>query len=139
MTPAAAARIEQQGRAHPGVSAPVAPTSSQDGLVAPAKALRLLCMLWDGLEELHRITPDDPARRALIAAHRAALVEVASTVSDPLIDELLELRFAPLDPDATVGEIRVAQAQLFGWLNGLILADERFSASPAPTTSDVRP
>jgi Protein of unknown function (DUF2587) len=139
VTPAAAARIEQQGRAHREASAPVAPTSSQNGLVAPAKALRLLCMLWDGLEELHRITTDDPTRRALIAAHRAALVEMASTVSDRLIDELLELGFAPLEPDATVDEIRVAQAQLFGWLNGLILADERLSAPPAPTTSDVRP
>jgi hypothetical protein len=111
----------------------------QNGLVAPAKALRLLCMLWDGLEELHRITVDDAARRRLITAHRAALVEVASTLSDPLINELVDLRFAPLEPDATVDEIRVAQAQLFGWLNGLILADERFSTPPDPLTKDVRP
>jgi hypothetical protein len=96
-------------------------------------------MLWDGLEELHRITLDDAARRRLIAAHRAALVEVASTVSDPLMNELVDLRFAPLDPDATVDEIRVAQAQLFGWLNGLILADERFSTPPALPTRDLRP
>ena len=139
MTPVAAPSIDQQGRASPDVSAPVAATNGRNGLVAPAKALRLLCMLWDGLEELHRITPDDPARRALVAAHRAALVEVASTVSDPLIDELLELGFAPLDPDATVAEIRVAQAQLFGWLNGLVLSDERFSTPPDVPTRDVRP
>lgn len=136
MTPATAPRIDQTGRASPDASAPVA---GQNGLVAPDKALRLLCMLWDGLEELHRITVDDAARRGLIAAHRAALVEVASTVSDALIDELVDLRFAPLDPDATVSEIRVAEAQLFGWLNGLILADERFSTPPALTTKDVRP
>jgi hypothetical protein len=96
-------------------------------------------MLWDGLEELHQITVDDAARRGLIVAHRAALVEVASTLSDPLIDELLELGFAPLDPDATVTEVRVAQAQLFGWLNGLILSDERFSTPPPANASDVRP
>jgi Bacterial proteasome activator len=96
-------------------------------------------MLWDGLEELHRITVDDAARRDLIAAYRAGLVEVASTVSDPLINELVDLRFAPLDADATVDEIRVAQAQLFGWLNGLILSDERFSAPPDLRTRDVRP
>jgi hypothetical protein len=57
----------------------------------------------------------------------------------PLIDELVDLGFAPLDPDATVAEIRVAQAQLFGWLNGLILSDERFSTPPEPPARDVRP
>jgi hypothetical protein len=139
MTPTAAPRIDQPGRASAVASAPAAATEGQDGLVAPAKALRLLCMLWDGLEELHRIAPDDPARRALVAAHRAALVEVASTVSDTLINELVELHFAPLDADATVDEIRIAQAQLFGWLNGLILADERFATPPALSTRDLGP
>jgi hypothetical protein len=138
MTPPAVPCLDQQGRAW-DASAPVAATKGQDGLVAPAEALRLLCMLWDGLEELHRITVDDAARRDLIAAYRAGLVEVASTVSDPLINELVDLRFAPLDADATVDEIRVAQAQLFGWLNGLILSDERFSAPPDLRTRDVRP
>jgi hypothetical protein len=52
-------------------------------------------MLNEGLDELHRVTLDDPARRRLIAAHRAAPIEVASTVSDVLIDELIALRFAP--------------------------------------------
>ena len=139
MTPAAAPCADHEGEPCADAQAPAAATQGQDGLVAPAKALRLLCMLWDGLEELHRITLDDEARRRLIAAHRAALVEVASTVSDPLINELVDLRFAPMDPDATVDEIRVAQAQLFGWLNGLILADERFSTPPALTTRDLRP
>jgi hypothetical protein len=96
-------------------------------------------MLCDGVDELHRITVDGAARRGFIAAHRAALVEVASTVSDPLINELVDLRFAPLEPDATVDEIRVAQAQLLGWLNGLILSDERFSTPPDLLTRDVRP
>ena len=139
MTPAAAPCVDHEGSPCADAQASAAATNGQDGLVAPAKALRLLCMLWDGLEELHRTTLDDATRRGLIAAHRAALVEVASTLSDPLINELVDLRFAPLDPDATVDEIRVAQAQLFGWLNGLILADERFSTPATPPTRDLRP
>jgi hypothetical protein len=131
--------MDRDGDPSADTPAPVAAMESRNGLVAPAKALRLLCMLWDGLEELHRITVDDAARRGLIAAHRAALIEVASTLSDPLINELVDLRFTPLDPDATVDEIRVAQAQLFGWLNGLILSDQRFSAPTDLPTRDVRP
>lgn len=103
-------------------------------LVAPAKAVRLLGTLSDGLSELHEVTLDDAARGRVIAAHRAALIEVASAVSDPLIDELLALRFHPLDGDATPDEIRVAHAQLAGWVNGLILAEATFGE---PVTIDA--
>jgi hypothetical protein len=65
---------------------------------------------------------DDAARRRLIAAHRAALIDVASTVSDALIGELVKLGVEPLSQDASIDQIKVAQAQLFGWINGVILA-----------------
>jgi hypothetical protein len=59
----------------------------------------------------------------LIAAHRAALIEVASTLSDPLIEELVELGVHPLDEDAGLDELKVAQAQLLGWVEGAVLAE----------------
>jgi hypothetical protein len=40
--------------------------------------------------------------------HRAALIEVACTVSDALIEELVALRAEPLDQDATADRIKVA-------------------------------
>jgi len=106
----------------------IASTGDRDGppsagLVAPAKAVRLLRALGAAVDELDSVDLDDGARHRLIAAHRAALVEVASTVSDALIDELIRLRVAPLDEDASVDELRVAQAQLLGWVNGAVLAE----------------
>jgi Protein of unknown function (DUF2587) len=101
--------------------------------------MRLLGMLSDGFDELHRVTLDDSARRSLIAAHRAALIEVASTVSDVLIDELVALRFTPLGRDATVDEVRVAQAQLLGWINGLILAEATFATAGTASGEGARP
>ena len=91
--------------------------------MAPAKAFRLLQALGAAVDELNRVDLDDAARHRLIAAHRAALIEVASTVSDALIDELIRLRVQQLDDDASVDELKVAQAQLLGWVNGVVLAE----------------
>jgi hypothetical protein len=106
----------------------------EPGLVAPAKAVRLLSTLKGTLDELHRIPIDETTRLSLIASHQAALTEVASTVSDVLIDELVRLHMAPLEDDATADQIRVAQAQLLGWVIGLIQSGGLVDALPLPTT-----
>jgi hypothetical protein len=112
-----------------------APSNSVSQVIVPAKVVRLLGALSMGLEELNRVNLDDAARRGLIAAQRAVLIEVASTVPEALVDELVALRFAPLDHDATVDEIKVAQAQLLGWVNGVILAVANFGT---PALNDAQ-
>ena len=99
-----------------------------DDLVSSVKAVRLLGTLRAGLDEMNRVDLDQSARRRLIATYRAALVEVASTVSDALIDELVRLGVGPLRQDASLAQIKVAQAQLLGWLNGVILAKAALGA-----------
>ena len=42
---------------------------------------------------------------------------------DALIEELVALRVEPLDQDASIAQIKVAKAQLLGWVNGLILSE----------------
>jgi hypothetical protein len=111
----------------PRCQEPAAPTATAGEVVAPAKTLRLLGALDAGLDELNRVGLDDAARGRVITAHRAALIEVASTVSDALIDELVRLRVAPLDQEASVDQIKVAQAQLLGWVSGLVLAEANVS------------
>jgi Bacterial proteasome activator len=113
----------EDGSSGPDAAAPAAPPVAGGELVAPAKAMRLLGALTDGLDELRRVNLDDAARGRVITTHRAALIEVASTVSDALIDEMVALRFEPLDGGATIDKIKVAQAQVVGWVNGLILAE----------------
>jgi Protein of unknown function (DUF2587) len=123
-------------RSSPGAAVPGRPGVAGGELIAPAKAMRLLGALSDGL--------DEAARGRAIAAHRAALIEVASSVSDPLISELVDLPFQPLDRAATVDEIKVAQAQLVGWVNGLILAEGNLGPpllidASEHRSSDLRP
>jgi Protein of unknown function (DUF2587) len=129
----------EDGSAGPEPAARAAPGVAGCRLVAPAKAMRLLGALSDGLDELHRVNLDDAARSRVIATHRAALIEVASTVSDALMDEMVALRFEPLDGEATVDEIKVAEAQLVGWANGLILAEANLGTPTVVDLSSVTP
>jgi len=86
-------------------------------VLAPGKVLRLGAMVDAIVDEL-RASPLDEATRAQIRRlYRDALVEVGSTLSDPLLEELAGLQSAPaLGSDA---ELRIVVAQLAGWLHGL--------------------
>lgn len=128
--------IDPDGAEHPDT---VGDLGLEVGLVAPAKAVRLLSTLKDTLDELHRVPMDETTRRSMIASHQAALTEVASTVSDVLIDELVRLHIAPLDDDATAAQIRVAQAQLLGWVVGLIQSGGAVDAPPLPSAPSDTP
>ena len=94
-----------------------------DHLVAPAKAIRVLGALRRGLDELEEVDLDGEARRRVAAAQRAALIEAASAVSDALLREMVALHVEPPSPAATLDQLRVGQAQLLGWLNGVVLAE----------------
>ncbi|HET6954194.1 MAG TPA: proteasome activator [Acidimicrobiales bacterium] len=109
--------------AEPAAPAPPPGSTGAGRLVAPVKAVRVLGALRRVLEEINRVDLDDAARRRVIEAHRAMLIEVASTVSDGLIDEMVALHIEPLDPEATRDQLEVAQAQLIGWVDGMMFAE----------------
>lgn len=100
-----------------------AQVAATDHLVVPTKAIRVLGALRRGLVELEHVDLDDAGRRRVAAAQRAALIEAASAVSEALIGEMVALHVEPPSPAATLDELRVGQAQLLGWLNGLVLAE----------------
>jgi hypothetical protein len=85
-----------RGRRGPADRQRLGRTRPAADLVAPAKAIRLLEALSAVLHELNRVHLDDAARRHVVAAYRPALIEVASTVSDAVIDELVALCVEPL-------------------------------------------
>jgi hypothetical protein len=103
---------------------------SADGLVSPVKVLRLSGLLEGLLDELDRAPVDEAARRSLVASYRAVLIEVASTVSEALVDEMERLHIAPLQRDATTEQIRLAEAQLLGWVKGLVASGGIASGGP---------
>jgi proteasome activator-like protein len=96
-----------------------APDPAEDLLVELPKITRLRWMVAGIVRELHEMSPDEVTAERLRQVHRRVLIEVGSTLSDDLLAELG--RFTPPpDGDRSVDELRVAEAQLLGWLDGLL-------------------
>lgn len=85
----------------------------------PDKLLRLAGTVQGLLKEVRATELDEAGRQRLAQVHRSVLDELETVVSDDLIAELEAMDVDGIDADATGGELRVAQAQLAGWLEGL--------------------
>lgn len=96
------------------------PTAADGPLVSdPAELLRTAGMLQALLVELHELELDDAGRARLLDIQRQATRSVREVVSGDLGDELDELGLPLRDDAATSTELRLAHAQLVGWINGL--------------------
>ena len=87
----------------------------------PAKLIRLGTMVQALLAEDRDADTDEESRRLLARIHNETMQELGTVLSTELMDELSEFA-ACCDSDGvpTEAEIRVAQAQLVGWLQGLL-------------------
>jgi hypothetical protein len=97
---------------------PSGQAEAQEFIQQPAKLMRIASMIKELLAEVRTAPLDDAARKGLQKIHERALAVLRETLSDELQQELSTLAF-PLDGDPSQSEIRVAQAQLVGWLEGL--------------------
>ena len=71
------------------------------------------------LEEVRQAPLDPAGRRRLLDVHERTLAELADILSDDLREEFNDI-FLPLTSETpTESELRIAQAQLVGWLEGL--------------------
>lgn len=85
----------------------------------PAKLLRIAMMVRELLEEVRRAPVDDAGRTQLRQIYGRVVAELKTGLSDALADELERVTI-PLDGETpTESEIRIAQAQLLGWLEGI--------------------
>ncbi len=86
----------------------------------PAKVMRIGSMIKQLLEEVKAAPLDEASRNRLKDIHRASIKELESGLAPELVEELerLSLPFAEEDTPSD-GELRIAQAQLVGWLEGL--------------------
>ena len=87
----------------------------------PAKVMRVGTMMRQLLEEVRLATLDEPSRDRLREIYATSVAELGTALSPDLREELgrLALPFAE-DAAPSVDELRIAQAQLVGWLEGLI-------------------
>jgi hypothetical protein len=86
----------------------------------PAKVMRIGTMIKSLLEEVRSAPLDDASRNRLRAILSTSVDELEQGLAPELRDELNRLS-TPFEPDATPSdaELRIAQAQLVGWLEGL--------------------
>ena len=86
---------------------------------SPTKLIRIASMVRGMLDEVRRAPLDDAGRRRLREIHEKSLEELEGVLSPDLQRELAEM-VLPLEGDApSESELRLAQAQLVGWLEGL--------------------
>jgi hypothetical protein len=87
----------------------------------PAKLIRLGTMIQTLMNEVREVPTDEQGRRLLAKIHAETMAELGTVLSEDLMAELTEFTDC-CDPDGvpTESEIRVAQAQLVGWLQGLL-------------------
>ncbi|GAC79320.1 MULTISPECIES: bacterial proteasome activator family protein [Gordonia] len=86
----------------------------------PAKVMRIGTMIKQLLEEVRAAPLDDASRQRLADIHRTSIGELQDGLAPELREELDRLAL-PFSDDATPSdaELRIAQAQLVGWLEGV--------------------
>jgi hypothetical protein len=86
----------------------------------PAKVMRIGSMIRQLLEEVKSAPLDEASRNRLKEIHRSSIKELESGLAPELVEELERLSL-PFTEEGTPSdaELRIAQAQLVGWLEGL--------------------
>ncbi|MCD4523599.1 bacterial proteasome activator family protein [Nocardioides sp. cx-173] len=86
----------------------------------PAKVLRIGGMIRQLLEEVKSAPLDEASRSRLKDIHQSSIKELEAGLAPELVEELERLAL-PFTDEATPSEseLRIAQAQLVGWLEGL--------------------
>jgi hypothetical protein len=94
--------------------------SITDLVQQPAKVMRIGTMIKQLLEEVRAAPLDDASRNRLREIHATSVRELEDGLAPELREELARLAL-PFSEDTvpTDAELRIAQAQLVGWLEGL--------------------
>ena len=87
---------------------------------SPAKIIRIGAMVKQLLEEVRNTSLDDASRGQLRTIYESSIEQLKSALSPDLAAELEHLSFVfSDDTPPTDAELRLAEAQLVGWLEGL--------------------
>lgn len=91
-----------------------------ESVTEPAKVMRIGSMVRQLLEEVRGTQLDEASRERLAEIYERSLVEISTALSPDLAEELHVLALPFKDGEVpSDGELRVAKAQLVGWLEGL--------------------
>ncbi len=116
-TPPAAERPEVIEPAQPSTEV----EQSDESIASPAKVMRLGTMMKQLLEEVRAADLDEASRDRMRDIYETSVGELGSSLSPDLREELGRLALPFTDDEIpTSAELQIAQAQLVGWLEGLI-------------------
>jgi hypothetical protein len=95
-------------------------TAEGESVEQPAKVMRIGSMVKQLLDEVRAAPLDDSSRERLARIYQTSVDELGKALSPDLEEELRRLA-PPFEPNIppSDAELRVAQAQLVGWLEGL--------------------
>jgi|SRR5690606_22689235 len=85
----------------------------------PGKVMRIGSMVKSLLEEVRNAPLDDAGRAHLAQVHSRSINELKDGLAPELVQELDRIALPLSDDNPTDAELRIAQAQLVGWLEGL--------------------
>ncbi|HEX8008286.1 MAG TPA: bacterial proteasome activator family protein [Trebonia sp.] len=85
----------------------------------PAKVMRIGSMIRQLLEEVRAAPLDEKSRARLKEIHQSSIKELEDGLAPELVEELERLSLPFAEDLPSEAELRVAQAQLVGWLEGL--------------------
>jgi len=85
----------------------------------PAKVMRIGSMIRQLLDEVKAAPLDEASRARLAEIHRSSIKELEAGLAPELVDELERLSLPFSSDTPSEAELRIAQAQLVGWLEGL--------------------
>ena len=101
------------------ISSAGSPVPVTESVTEPAKVMRIGSMVKQLLEEVRNTQLDAGSRERLAEIYERSVVELAEALSPDLQQELRMLALPFSDGIPSDGELRIAQAQLVGWLEGL--------------------
>src|SRR5262245_55938227 len=93
--------------------------SDGEQVTRPTKLIRIATMVRSMLDEVRRAPLDEAGRRRLREIHERSLHELEGVLSPELQQELEEVVLPFTSDPPSDSELRLAQAQLVGWLEGL--------------------
>lgn len=103
----------------PGGAPERSPSRRAEDVHHPAKAFRIAGMVRQLLDEVKQAPLDEASRSRLRDIYQRSIDELGDVLSEDLKDELSRLSL-PFESDSpSEGELRIAHAQLMGWLEGL--------------------
>ena len=113
--------VDGRGGTPDGVEAAGDEAADESGeqISSPTKLIRIASMLRNMLDEVRRAPLDDAGRRRLREIHEKSLEELEGVLSPDLRKELSEVVLPFTTETPSESELRLTQAQLVGWLEGL--------------------